>query len=266
MGLVFQSLPNTQVAKADATFGSLGGVVPSPHAFNAVKVGSFNSPITSYYGNFEAVFLQPFDELSLPNSLSIVLTKSQPPNFFFVPPGSQEDLDPILDITTSPGDILPFNVMLDASGVNLPAQTFNNILVEWGFDWDPIELKLLDNTKPSPTTILDLAGGLVSQITFEALNPGIKPHDGVSDFGITLKKVLFQGPLGDIDATNQFPVPNLSQFNLPGNDFNQVVEVQVPAVPGPLPAFGMGVAFGFARKLRSRVKSHALSRDSDRCI
>jgi hypothetical protein len=244
----------TQVAIADATFGGLGSPpVVSPKHFKSVSIGAYNSPITSYYGNFTAVFLQPAIELlELPTSMSIVLTKSQPPNFYFVPPGSQEDADPILDITASSGDILPYDVILDASGVNLPALPFNDILVEWGYDWDPGELKLLENSNPSPTTIVNLAGGLLSTITFEGLNPGLKPHDGISDFGIFLKKVIFQGPQGNFDATNQFPAPTLNQLNLPGNQFNQVVEVQVP---GPLPILGVGVAFGFARRIRFRINS-----------
>lgn len=249
----------TQVAKADATFGTLGGSDISPHQFAAIKVGTFYGPITSFYGNFEAVFLQPFDQLTLPDSLSIVLSKAQPPNFFFVPPGAQEDFDPILDIIAAPGDILPFNVVLDASGVSLPPKTFSNILVEWDYNWDPNELALLNNTNPSPTTIIDLSGGLLSTITFEALIPGLHPHDGISDFGITLKKVLYQGPMGDFDATNQFPAPSLNIFNLPGNAYNQVVEVQRTIVPSPLPLLGIATAFGYSRKLRKRIKSSSTS-------
>jgi hypothetical protein len=67
---------------------------------------------------------------------------------------------------------------------------------------------------------------LLSTITFEALNPGLHPHDGISDFDITLKKVLYQGPMGNFDATNQFPATSLSILNLPGNAYNQVVVVQ----------------------------------------
>lgn len=173
-----------------------------------------------------------------------------PPDFFFIPPGDQLDNDPILDIMTAPGDVLPFDVMLDTSGVVLPAnQSFDNILVDWSFSYDAGELSLLSNTNPGPS-VIDLGGGLLSTLTFLAVDPGLTPHDGISDFGITLHRVLYQGSQGDFDATDQFPFPSRDAFDLPGNQFNQVVEVQTPE-PATFALLSLGLAaLGLSKRKR----------------
>jgi hypothetical protein len=62
--------------------------------------------------------------------------------------------------------------------------------------------------------------------------PGLIPHDGISDFKITL---------------NQLKVG--SSVNVPGVA-NQFQDVEVQNVPGPLPILGAAAAFRFCRKAR----------------
>jgi hypothetical protein len=62
--------------------------------------------------------------------------------------------------------------------------------------------------------------------------PGLEPHDGISDFKITL---------------NQLTVG--SSVNVPGVA-NQFQDVEVQHVPGPLPILGAAAAFRFCRKAR----------------
>lgn len=85
-------------------------------------------------------------------------------------------------------------------------------------------------------TALDPRGGSTGLVTgiIDILNTPPSP-----DFGPGGPSALY---VKDYWAAGQ-PVDNLE------NAFNQV--------PGPLPIFGMGAAFGFSRKLRKRIKARA---------
>ena len=70
--------------------------------------------------------------------------------------------------------------------------------------------------------------------TFKGITaiPGLHPHDGISDFKVTL---------------NQLTVG--TSVNVPGVA-NQFQDVEVQQVPGPLPILGAAAAFRFCRKAR----------------
>lgn len=190
-------------------------------------------------------------------------------NFYFVPAGTQLDGDPILDIIVSPGDNLSFDVFLDATGVNNdPLGTLNAF---WDFTFDPDELQFLGTTDgpgivssvvPNSSNNYSVVNGLVLAgvnnrlltVNFLVTNPGIHPHDGVVDFGITLTGVTGTG--GSPDFTSQFPAPSKNEFDLSGTQFNQVVEVQTPepsSAIGFLALGTLGLGATLKRKLKSRT-------------
>ena len=74
--------------------------------------------------------------------------------------------------------------------------------------------------------------------TFKGITviPGDQPHDGISDFKITLNQ-LTVGPVGGPSVNAQGVV-------------NQFQDVEVQKVPGPLPILGAAAAFRFCRKAR----------------
>jgi hypothetical protein len=80
------------------------------------------------------------------------------------------------------------------------------------------------------------------------INPGLYPHDGIYDFKLTLKELLYQ-PGTSADAVAQV------------RDQFQDVELQRP-VPAPLPILGAAAAFGSIRKARkfsSHLKTFSMS-------
>jgi hypothetical protein len=186
-------------------------------------------------------------------------------NFYFVPAGSQLDNDSILDIVVSPGQEIAFDVFLDTRGVSSPL-TLNSF---WNFTYDTGELSfigtedgpgILNSVVPLGSNQFDVASVLILDNTINKLltvnflvtNPGRSPHDGVVDFGITLTSVTGIG--GSPDFTNSFPSPSKNGLNLPGTEFNQVVEVQTtePSTILSLLALGtLGAASTLKRKLKS---------------
>jgi hypothetical protein len=179
-----------------------------------------------------------------------------PPDFFFVPQGGQLDDDLVNDIILAPGEQLSFDVLIDTSGVSLPhnLSDYQDILVEWDYQYDPSELALISNSNPS-NSIIGVNDSIVSTLIFNGVNPGVHPHDGISDFGITLKEVLYRSSVwGNYSALSQFPAPSKDALDNPGTNFNQVVEVQTEETPAPLPVLGALSTFGFSRKLRKRIK------------
>jgi len=179
-----------------------------------------------------------------------------PPDFFFVQQGGPLDNDLINDIILAPGQLLSFDVLIDTSGVSLPhsLSDYQDILVEWDYQYDPSELALISNSNPS-NSIIGVNDSIVSTLIFNGVNPGVHPHDGISDFGITLKEVLYRSSVwGNYSALSQFPAPSKDALDNPGTNFNQVVEVQTEETPAPLPVLGALSIFGFSRKLRKRIK------------
>ena len=184
--------------------------------------------------------------------------KAHSANFFFTPSGSQLDSDPILDISTAPGDILSFDVKINDDDIIIPG-IFNGLVADWSFTFDNSELGLLSQTNPSPSAVPVGSGDqILSTVTFEVLNPGLSPHDGLADFGITLNSVvalpLPGNPDEPLDLTDSFPSPSVDNRNLPGEDFNQVVEVQ-QQVPEPISILGLLTASSLGMTLKRKKQS-----------
>ncbi|MFN7909782.1 MAG: PEP-CTERM sorting domain-containing protein, partial [Microcystis sp.] len=99
--------------------------------------------------------------------------------------------------------------------------------------------------------ILDNTINKLLTVNFLVTNPGRSPHDGVVDFGITLTSVTEIG--GSPDFTNSFPSPSKNGLNLPGTEFNQVVEVQTPEPSTILSLLALGT-LGAASTLKRKLK------------
>jgi hypothetical protein len=71
------------------------------------------------------------------------------------------------------------------------------------------------------------------------------------------------GPLGrNLNLTQAtFAIGNkvTASFNGPQQITNTITQKSASSVPGPLPILGAGLAFGYSRKLRSRIKSSTLA-------
>lgn len=159
-------------------------------------------------------------------------------DFFFVPPGVQLDDDRILDILLEPEEPISFDVFLDATGLVLNPR-FTELRGTFNFAFDPGELQFI-NDVISPA--IPGALNLIDIVDFIGNNPGIAPHDGFFDFGITLESVIALDPKNNLqqDITQFFPIPNRDGFDNPGMEFNQVVEVQRrESVPEPSSIFGL---------------------------
>jgi len=60
-----------------------------------------------------------------------------------------------------------------------------------------------------------------------------------------------------VDVTDSYSVTNTGGMNSFNNGYQQ--QDIIPHVPGPLPLFGIGAAFGFSRRLRNRIKGSRLA-------
>ena len=177
-------------------------------------------------------------------SMTVSVAPSQAANFFFeskppTPAGAQLDDDPILDILTEPGEILTFDVKFDTTGIVFDPDTVE-LTFDYTFQYDAAELTPLFDFAALSKTV-DVGSGLVNELSFLVNQPGISPHDGISDFGITLINVVERNAFGDAIntiAAADFDAPDKNILNLAGTDFNQVVEVQVD-VPEPASLLGL---------------------------
>ena len=176
-------------------------------------------------------------------------------NFFFEPEGAQLDSDPIFDILTEPGSEITFNVKFDTTGIVFNPNTVS-LTFDYTFQHDGFELTPKFDFASLPKTV-PLASGQVNTLPFDVNMPGRSPHDGISDFGITLINVVERDNLGavlNIIAAADFDAPDKTIRNLPGDEYNQVVEVQKTPEPtstiGLLALSTLGAASTFKRKLK----------------
>ena len=160
---------------------------------------------------------------------------AQAANFFFEPAGSQKDKDTIFDIEVKPSEKLIFSVKADLNGLALPANTVS-LLFQYNIQNDLAELTRKFDFSQLPKTI-NVADGLIqtiNELEFEVNQPGDEPHDGISDFGITLiRATALDGNLAPLGiflpgGANSFPAASKNIRGEAGTDFHQVVEVQVP--------------------------------------
>ncbi len=66
--------------------------------------------------------------------------------------------------------------------------------------------------------------------------PGFFPHDGMADFQLTLKEILYNPGTPTVDRV--------------AGIFNQFQDVELQSAPAPLPILGAAAAFGSVRKAR----------------
>ena len=262
IGSGFVGPSSTKVAEADATFGSLLLTqVPSPHVFNAVKTGTFNSPITSFFGNFLAVFRQPFEKLDLPNSLSIELSKAATSlgSYTF-------DIDPVAG-TTEFGGTLFVDLLNDGTAPS-------NLIT--GFGTDSYFISNLDaagtpGTVKDPITLLPIGtrfgtGPLAPPTPPTGLtdNLWLSPQNPTA-VHLTAGGFAFQyDPINIEEAYQVFykDVTNPPAGVASGPQYlgcwqgNNCTTTRISiSVPGPLPLLGVGAAFGYSRRLRKRIKT-----------
>ena len=198
-------------------------------------------------------------------------SKANAANFFFVPVAPSEnanlDNDPIFDIETytngnrivGGGQPVSFNIFADITGFT--AQGADEIALTWTTSIDPTELSFVSATANTRVSLAGPANQLVKTMSYLTVLPGYRPHDGVSDFGITLTGVdLYNGGLkvGSVAAAD-FAAPSVNDLNLPGNQFNQVVEIQ--AVPEPLTLLGAGTAMAFGAFFKRKLKASKSSKN-----
>jgi len=192
-------------------------------------------------------------------------------DFFFTPPGSQVDSDPILDIVIGPGVPITFSPGLIDNFIR-PA-IYDSYTVEYRVSWDKTELSYdADPTINGLALTSNFSLSKTCQTNCSLAFTTVAPvNDGLTDFSYILDKVFINqvgpfinGPLRNDITQNFSPINDSSDQGVPvtpGSGFQQVVEVQphdIPPVPGPLPLLGVGATFGFSRKLRNRIKSGKL--------
>lgn len=202
-------------------------------------------------------------------------SKANAANFFFVPVAPSENAnldlnaDPIFDIETDTngnrivggGQPVSFNIFADITGFT--AQGADEIALTWTTSIDPTELSFVSATANTRVSLTGQANQLVQTMSYLTVADGLglRPHDGVNDFGITLTGVdLYNGGVrvGSI-AVTAFDAPSVNNLNLPGNEFNQVVEVQ--SVPEPLTLLGAGTAMGFGAFFKRKLKASKSSKN-----
>ena len=216
--------------------------------------------------------------LSIPNVISASAAQATPfADFFFTPPGTQLDSDPIQDIGISQATSIIFSPGLIDQYLR-PA-IYDSYTVNYRVSWDSTELSYDADPSISGlslTSDFSLFAICMTncQLQFTTMNP---VNDGLTDFSYILDNVFINqigvgvpvmgsldkgGGIG-FDITSSFsPINDFDAQGIPvtpGIGFQQVVEVQphdIPQVPGPLPLLGVGAAFGYSRKVRRRIKSN----------
>jgi hypothetical protein len=99
-----------------------------------------------------------------------------------------------------------------------------------------------------------LSSGFTSTVTATNSAPSPNPNGAVNAFTTVGSPSTFTAGTLSSAFTNRFDVTSQG-FTSFDNSVNQRLETS--SVPGPLPILGAGAAFGFSRKLRSRIKAAA---------
>lgn len=193
----------------------------------------------------------------------------------FTPSGSQLDEDTIFDINANRGDTITFNIQVDTTGLNRNlVELAYSVAVDRGELRNPnfqgnqnlflspringsLERGNIDVTQNAQTEGLVSAtrgvapGQLnisVATASFRA-NPGITPHDGASDFTVTLIRAI----TGEFDNNGRIIPGSLNNVTSMFTPVSQTVEVQTPqTVPEPLTIFSSAIALIFGVVLNNQ--------------
>ena len=125
-----------------------------------------------------------------------------------------------------------------------------------------------------PTSAGDAVGTLnytLAIIGSTSTFKGVEIDSAHTGFGNTVTKTIISPPVSItsvdgnpvsallsgtfVDVTDTYRVTNTGGLNSFSNGFTQASNL----VPGPLPLFGLGAAFGFSRRLRNRIKGTGLA-------
>ena len=100
-----------------------------------------------------------------------------------------------------------------------------------------------------------IGSGFSSTVTATNSSPSPNPNGAINAFSTAGSPSTFTSNTISSAFTNTFQVTTnaFTQFD---NSMTQQASTAPPSsVPGPLPILGAGAAFGFSRKLRSRIKA-----------
>jgi hypothetical protein len=138
--------------------------------------------------------------------------------------------------------------MMNTSGWTSASNTFNytiTIITGGGFS--------LDQWAATGSSSI-LGSGFTSTVTATNSAPSPNPNGAVNAFTTVGSPSTFTAGTTSSAFTNTFNVTSQG-FTSFDNTVNQ--KAPTSSVPGPLPILGAGAAFGFSRKLRSRIKAAA---------
>jgi hypothetical protein len=183
--------------------------------------------------------------------LFLAATASNAASISFAPKGTQLDSDPILDIETSPGQVIDFEVLFDTNGIT--TNLLFSVEINFSIELDPTELQLVSfpegliGTAPNSFSIKrdgipQKATGSLTTFQVKVLNGLI--NDGMSDLRLTFNSANIGG-----DSSISEDVS--SSFG--GSGAAQTVEVQ--PVPEPTTIFGSALALGVGGWLKRKKSS-----------
>lgn len=158
----------------------------------------------------------------------------------------------------APTDAINFSAIGDFHAVNFLASPTAPVFVTQSGNINytiSIDNTLTPNFKQFTLVETDIDGGTGVGIT-KTVTPLDGPLAGIP-YAVTIsspKSFLESDNVTSLFVNDRFTVPNAQTpiFSL-SNRFFQTPD-PIPEVPAPLPILGGGVAFGFSRKLRSRIR------------
>jgi hypothetical protein len=138
--------------------------------------------------------------------------------------------------------------MMNTSGWTSASNTFNYTITVSG-------VNVLDQWAATGGSSI-LGSGFTSTVTATNSAPSPNPNGAVNAFSTVGSPSTFTNGTITSAFTNTFNVSSQG-FTTFDNSLTQKVPTPPSSVPGPLPILGAGAAFGFSRRIRSRIKAAA---------